>query len=188
MVYANDVGHFVKAWQRMLAEFGDTQHAVVACLEATYMPLQKQWANCHIKKLRNFGVRTTSPTEANHHDCKNYLDSSRGDLLKLFLSKERLKKKVSDAYNTTLNQNALSVGRSYQRLWLSDVPLYFSRRAIDLVIQQHRRAERHLVTASNTQPKPIDVCLVNTCSFSQQYGLPYKPDTFEFTPSPPGRQ
>ncbi|KAK4078062.1 hypothetical protein Purlil1_12083 [Purpureocillium lilacinum] len=61
-----------KAWVRLCDEFND-QQAFLMYLYKTYLPIRAQWAQCFIKKYRNFGVRVTSGTEASNNNVKSYL-------------------------------------------------------------------------------------------------------------------
>ncbi|ODA77184.1 hypothetical protein RJ55_06811 [Drechmeria coniospora] len=71
-----------KAWVRFCDEFND-QQAILMYLYNTYLPIRAQWAQCFIKKYRNFGIRVTSGTEASNNNVKSYLLNGMSDLYSL---------------------------------------------------------------------------------------------------------
>ncbi|UNI16668.1 hypothetical protein JDV02_010847 [Purpureocillium takamizusanense] len=78
-----------KAWARLCDVFND-QQAILMYLYKTYLPIRAQWAQCFIKKYRNFGVRVTSGTEASNNNVKSYLLNGMSHLYSLVEAIEAL--------------------------------------------------------------------------------------------------
>ncbi|KJZ70946.1 hypothetical protein HIM_09650 [Hirsutella minnesotensis 3608] len=67
VAFAETKDEHEKAWVRLCDEFND-QQAILIYLYKTYLPIRAQWAQCFIKKHRNFGIRVTSGTEASNNN------------------------------------------------------------------------------------------------------------------------
>ena len=83
VVYAQEEGDFRRAWNEMLVCFGTQQRAIIGYIISEYLPWGEQFLQYQIKRYRNFGQRTNSPTETAHKDVKSYLIVGTGDLLHL---------------------------------------------------------------------------------------------------------
>ncbi|KDN68180.1 putative MULE transposase domain-containing protein [Colletotrichum sublineola] len=78
-VYASTVDIYKKAWKSLKRQFAD-QPAIIQYLRTTYIPQLHEFADYEIRNYRNYGVRTTSPTEGAHHELKSYLTHRLADL------------------------------------------------------------------------------------------------------------
>ena len=70
VVYAQE-GDFRKAWNDMLVCFGTQQRAIIDYIISKYLSWGEQFLQYQIKRYRNFGQRTNSPTETAHKDVKS---------------------------------------------------------------------------------------------------------------------
>ncbi|OAQ60062.1 mutator-like element [Purpureocillium lilacinum] len=83
VVFAETKEEHEKAWAKLCDEFND-QQAILMYPYRTYLPIRAQWAQCFIKKHRNFGFRVTSGTEASYNNVKSYLLNGMSNLYSLF--------------------------------------------------------------------------------------------------------
>ncbi|KAK4148344.1 hypothetical protein C8A00DRAFT_39134, partial [Chaetomidium leptoderma] len=131
-----DADEFDKAWSRMKTEFSD-QEAIIGYLETHYLPFKEEWACPWISRLRNFGQRTSSPTETAHRELKGYLVNGKSSLLKLHeVILEMLKNKEIVYKERIAMQNARLrtefQGPSFD--WLGPTNKEVSHKAIDKLV------------------------------------------------------
>ena len=162
-----------KAWVRLCDEFND-QQAILMYLYKTYLPIRAQWAQCFIKRYRNFGVRVTSGTEASNNNVKSYLLNGMSDLYSLVEAIEAMLSDQEHDFIDDCSQDEVLTSRKYSGLgseYLGELTIVISEPGLQLVAKEHRRALRSVPSGSRPWPEPIGVCNEN-CSVSYQLGIP----------------
>ncbi|KAI1405867.1 hypothetical protein F4819DRAFT_350871 [Hypoxylon fuscum] len=115
MVYSRTEEEFEEAWDRMNHEFED-QKPMLEYLTETYVPIRDQWANCYTSQYRNFGNRTTSPTESNNNSTKRLLETmGKTDLMRLYEELQRIVRKQLIDYERLAGELTLGVSHSSKR-------------------------------------------------------------------------
>jgi hypothetical protein len=69
---------FEVKWKEICDRFGPYQNTILSYTSKEYMPWREQWAECFIRRYRNFGQRVNSPAETAHKDVKSYLITGTG--------------------------------------------------------------------------------------------------------------
>ncbi len=173
MMYTASETEFDKTWERLKTDFND-QEAIIRYLDQHYMPWKGEWAACFINKNRNFGQRTTSPTEASHRDLKSYLINGNSSLFRLSEVMQLMINYKEKTFKETIETHKTKQRQEYvgQR-WLGSTSREVSYKAIDMMAKQRRLALNAIRTApGGTQSFPQ--CLQRLCTgtFRAQYGLP----------------
>jgi hypothetical protein len=171
VVFAFEEKVFEAKWKEMIDTFGQHQNHILLYITKQYMPYREQWAECFIRRYRNYGQRVNSPVETAHKDVKSYLITGTGDLLHLHEAiVQMLDRKERDylvkAAQMLQRQRLLFLNRD----WLGELGTQVSYAAIDLLADQHRRAY-----AALTMPLEPSVQLSRCpeeCFFTQRYALP----------------
>ncbi|KDN72098.1 putative MULE transposase domain-containing protein, partial [Colletotrichum sublineola] len=162
-VYASTVDIFKKAWKSLKRQFTD-QPAIIQYLQITYIPRLDEFVNYKIRYLRNYGVKTTSPTEGSHHELKSYLTHRLADLYTLL-------KKIRQMVNQKIARYTAKCGAERRRrLPTSQIqilqPLTYevSFYALNLLSKQYTAANEAFTKRQSLPP-----C---TGAFTQQWGIP----------------
>ncbi|KJZ68574.1 hypothetical protein HIM_12036 [Hirsutella minnesotensis 3608] len=100
------------AWVRLCEEFND-QQAILMYLYKTYLPIRAQWAQCFIKKHRNFGIRVTSGTEASNNNVKSYLLNGMSHLYSLVEAIEAMLSDQERDFIDACSQDEVLTSRTY---------------------------------------------------------------------------
>lgn len=167
VVYAEEEDDFEAAWAQILIAYGNRQKAIIDYLVSEYLPVADQFLQCRIKRYRNFGQRTNSPTETAHKDIKSYLVTGTGDLLHLHEALVQMLAKKERDYLQTAAKHQVKLRQEYiGRAWLGSLPTQISYAAVDLLAKEHRRAEG-AVKGNATLP-PCE----GSCYITQQFALP----------------
>jgi hypothetical protein len=95
IVYAKNETQFNSCWQQLLSDYSN-QQALCNYLEKSLHPIRFEWAAAWTSRYRHFNTITTSPVEGMHKVLKDYLMTSRGDLLRVV---ERIKAMVENQYS-----------------------------------------------------------------------------------------
>ncbi|RYO82461.1 hypothetical protein DL764_009603 [Monosporascus ibericus] len=110
-----------------------------------------------------------SPTESNHNLVKRYLLNGRGNLFAMDEALARMIDGQKAQFHHAAANHATQLRRDFiRREWVGDVALRCSKKAVDLLAEQHRRALSWLPTQANPIPQPLPPC---TGTFKAQYGL-----------------
>ncbi|KKO96460.1 hypothetical protein THAR02_11439 [Trichoderma harzianum] len=166
VVYAEEEDDFENAWAALVILFEEKQRDIVSYLVREHLPWADQFLQCRIKRYRNFGQRTNSPTETAHKDIKSYLVTGTGDLLHLHEALvQMLAKKERDYLQTAAKQEMKLRKRYIGQKWLGSLPTKITYAAVDLLAQQHRIADASVRGDKNLPPK-------SRCFFTQQYAMP----------------
>jgi hypothetical protein len=171
MVYRQDEGEFDACWARICTEFGD-QPAIVGYIKKTWLPSKLEWAAAWTSRYRNYGIRTTSPTEAAHRDLKSYLLKGTSDLFRLH---EVLVQMLQAKERTFLE--AISHQKKKQRYqfsgrgsqWLGTTTREVAWKAVDQVNRQRRLALGSMPNTLNPRGRALPSC---TGRFMKQWGIP----------------
>ena len=98
------------------------------------MPVRQQWARCYIKEYRNFGARSTSPTEGSKKDVKSYLIHGNSDPFTLAKSTEELVITKEDSYTKQLTYEDVIIRNNFLgREWLHGISNFLSYQEMDLL-------------------------------------------------------
>ena len=106
MVFTIDETEFDENWTKMQQEFAD-QPAIIGYLQKTWIPCKEEWAMAWTSRNRNFGQRTTSPTEAAHRDIKSYLIRGTSDLYRLSEVVTQMLEAKEKTFNETIARQKL---------------------------------------------------------------------------------
>ena len=168
VMYAEDKAGYRKAWKALTTLFEERQGAIVSYLLSVYIPLGDQFLQCRIKRYRNYSQRTNSPTKTAHKDVKSHLLTGTGDLLHLNEAiVQMLAKKEQDYKQIAARQEMQLRQRFVSRGWLRPLPTQVGYVAVNLLAKQYRLAESSV--KGNTRLPPCG----ESCTFTQQYALPY---------------
>nr|UUW39089.1 putative transposase [Epichloe sp. LpTG-3]UUW39107.1 putative transposase [Epichloe sp. LpTG-3] len=162
-----------KAWVRLCGEFND-QQAILMYLYKTYSPIRAQWAQCIIKKYRNFGVRVTSGTEASNNNVKSYLLNRMSHLYSLVEAIEAMLGDQERDFIDNCSQDEVLTSRTYSgpgSEYLGELRTVMSEPGLKLIAKEHRQALRSIPSRSRPWPEPIGDCNED-CSVSWQLGIP----------------
>ncbi|KAM4061906.1 MULE transposase [Hirsutella rhossiliensis] len=162
-----------KAWVRLCGEFND-QQAILMYLYKTYLPIRAQWAQCFIKKYRNFGVRVTSGTEASNNNVKSYLLNGMSHLYSLVEAIEAMLGDQERDFIDNCSQDEVLTSRTYSgpgSEYLGELRTVMSEPGLKLIAKEHRQALRSIPSRSRPWPEPIGDCNED-CSVSWQLGIP----------------
>ncbi|OAQ57749.1 transposase [Purpureocillium lilacinum] len=161
-----------KAWVRLCDEFND-QQAILMYLYKTYLPIRAQWAQCFIKKYRNFGIQVTSGTEASHNNVKSYLLNGMSHLYSLVEAIEAMLNDQERDFIDACSQDEVLTSHTYSgpsSEYLGELRTVMSELGLELVTKEHRRALRSIPSRSRPWPEPIGDSDEN-CSVSWQLGI-----------------
>ncbi|KAK4077247.1 hypothetical protein Purlil1_12430 [Purpureocillium lilacinum] len=161
------------AWARLCAEFNE-QQGILMYLYRTYLPIRAQWAQCFIKKYRNFGVRVTSGTEASNNNVKSYLLNGMSNLYSLVEAIEAMLSDQERDFVDACAQDEVLTSGMYSGSgseYLGELRTVMSEPGLKLVTKEHRRALRSIPSRSRPCPEPIGDCN-EACSVSWQLGIP----------------
>ncbi|KAJ6436998.1 hypothetical protein O9K51_10535 [Purpureocillium lavendulum] len=112
VVFAETKEEHEKAWVRLCDEFND-QQAILMYLYKVYLPNRAQWAQCFIKKYRNFGIRVTSGTEASNNNVKSYLLNGMSHLYSLVEAIEAMLNDQERDFIDNCSQDEVLTSRTY---------------------------------------------------------------------------
>ncbi|KAK0741365.1 hypothetical protein B0T18DRAFT_229739 [Schizothecium vesticola] len=136
-----------------------------------------QWANYYIRHYRNFGVRTTSPTESNNLSIKSYLLNGRSSAHSLILASHHLTQEQVRQNVEEMAKQALRARHDFlHRPWLGGLPLKVSYKALDLIVQEYRYANAAIPSNPASQTRPLAPCRPDTCTATIQYSIPCRHD------------
>ena len=173
VVFAETKEEHEKAWAKLCDEFND-QQAILMYLYMTCLPIRAQWAQCFIKKHRNFGVRVTSGTEASNNNVKSYLLNGMSNLYSLFEAIEAMLTDQERDFIDACAQDEVLTSGTYSgpgSEYLGELRTVMSEPGLRLITKQHRRALRSIPSRSRPWPEPIEECS-GDCSVSWQLGIP----------------
>ena len=139
----------------------------------TYFPLRAQWAQCFIKKYRDFGIRVTSGTEASNNNVKSYLLNGMSHLYSLVEAIEAMLSDQERDFIDACAQDEVLTSGTYSgpgSEYLGELRTVISESGLRLITKQHRRALRSIPSRSRPWPEPIEECN-GDCSVSWQLGL-----------------
>jgi hypothetical protein len=140
VVYAGTEESHLDAWTYLLEQFPE-QEAVISYIIHTWLPWRRQFVSCWTSEIRNFGVRVTSRTEANHREIKGYLNNSSADLKHLVERVELMIKNRQREYEKQESDEASRQPNEYRtRHWMGDTRTRCSRHALKLLLDQYRIA------------------------------------------------
>jgi hypothetical protein len=171
MVYGQDEGEFNACWARICTEFSD-QTAIIGYFERYWLPFKLEWAAVWTSRYRNYGIRTTSPTEAAHRDLKSYLIKGTSDLFRLHEVLVQMLRAKERAFLETVShqkqkQRYQFSGKGSQ--WLGTTTREVAWKAIDRVNRQRRLALGSMPNRLNPRGKALPSC---TGRFTKQWGMP----------------
>ncbi|KAK4068501.1 hypothetical protein Purlil1_13791 [Purpureocillium lilacinum] len=141
VVFAETRGEHEKAWADLCDEFNN-QPAIRMYLYKTYLPIRAQWAQCFIKKHRNFGVRVTSGTEASNNNIKSYLLNGMSHLYSLVEAVEAMLKGQVRDFIDACSQDEVLTSRTYSgpgSEYLGELRSVMSEPGLKHVSKEHRR-------------------------------------------------
>ena len=169
MIYAKTVDDYNHAWEVLKTKFAN-QIAILQYLEEYYIPWIEEIASPFISRNRNFGQRTTSPTEASHRDVKSYLVNGNSTLYRLIEVIELMLRNKQAAFEETIATQKVQMRQAvFQQQWLGTTPREVSYKAIDFMIKQKRIALGALSSTQQPNPPALQAC---TGRFTSQLGLP----------------
>src|SRR2546423_5242461 len=102
IVYSKTEAEFESKWKALQNDYKD-QDALCKYLDKNQYPVRHQWARPWTSQHRHYGTTSTSPIEGSHKVLKDYLMTSKGDLLRVV---ERIEHMVHNQYNKYRNQIA----------------------------------------------------------------------------------
>ncbi|KAH6950361.1 hypothetical protein BKA56DRAFT_626182 [Ilyonectria sp. MPI-CAGE-AT-0026] len=140
----------------------------------TYLPIRAQWAQCFIKKYRNFGVRMTSGTEASNNNVQSYLLKGMSHLYSLFEAFEAMLNDQERDFIDACSQDEVLTSRTHSgpgSEYLGELRTVMSEPGLKLVAEEHRRALRSTPSKSRPWPETVGDCNED-CSVSLQLGIP----------------
>lgn len=167
MVYAAGEESFNEAWESLVDKYLGRNQGLVDYINQEYMPWMKQWAHYFTRQYRNFGVRTNSPNESGHSSLKLRLISSRGHFIHLNKGIVMLLAEAERSYERKSAADRVRLRIEFgSRDWMGSLNTRLTRKACDLIVQQHR-----IIEASK---KPNGSYELPPCTgfFEHQYGLP----------------
>lgn len=132
-----------------------------------------QWAAYEIAAFRNYGQRTTSPTEVTHRHLKGFLMTSTGHLLHLHNAINLMLDEKTRTYIERLAEMDMKNRRQYMnKPWLGYMSLHLTVPALELISKQGIYAE--IAFNAEKEGDPSAEKRLRPCShnFTQQYGLP----------------
>ncbi|KAI1095108.1 hypothetical protein F5B19DRAFT_441951 [Rostrohypoxylon terebratum] len=180
VLYAPFEHQFVDAWNLLLRRFERSQPTVVRYLLQKYVSVKEEWAACYINRNRNFGVRTTSPTETTHKALKSYILDGNADLLKLQLALEELLELQAEDHELQLSNDILKIRNDWiGRAYLGNLPGQITRKALLLINEQFKLASSLLATKSRPRPTQIDKCHCIKEGIKAYHGLYCYHDIYE---------
>jgi hypothetical protein len=162
-----------KAWVTLCKEFND-QARILAYLYHTYLPYRAQWAQYHIRRYRNFGIRVTSGTEASNNNVKSYLLNGMSHLYRLVEAVEDMVQDQERDFKESCANDEVLTAREYSgpgSEYLGELPAVISQKGLRLITTQYRLALRAFPSARNPNPPFIGSCNED-CSVSGQLGIP----------------
>lgn len=172
MVYAADEDDFWQAWHTMQEVFED-QESILTYLAEQWLPLREQWAGCYTSSYKNFGQRTTSPTESSNKMIKSYLLTGTSNLLELFKAIRQLVNDQQNRYYDELAGQRSRMKRHFEgpgKAALEDLPGRLSHIALEKVYEQFKAAvvsiRRAVAQPNAPRPPPC------RRRFAAQYGIP----------------
>ncbi|KAM4061718.1 MULE transposase [Hirsutella rhossiliensis] len=142
VAFAETKGDYEKAWERLCDEFDD-QEAILIYLYNTYLPLSTQWAQCFIKKHRNFGIRVTSGTEASNNNVKSYLLNGMNHLFGLVEAIEGMVGDQERDFVDNCAEDEVLTTRTHSNPgseYLGELRITASLRGLNLIAREHRYA------------------------------------------------
>ena len=107
IVYSKTEAEFESRWKALQTDYKD-QDALCKYLQKNQYPVRHQWARAWTSQHRHYNTTSTSPLEGMHKVLKDYLMTSRGDLLRVV---ERIENMVLNQYNKYRDQIASARNR-----------------------------------------------------------------------------
>lgn len=161
-MYSRTQEEFLAHWQKLLHIYSGQQVLCNYLIENQF-PTRSQWATAWTSQHRHYGTTATSPVEGMHKVLKDYLTTSRGDLLRVV---ERIKEMVLNQYSRyqkDIATNQISLKFQHKVAELPFLPCgvhqIITPPAIELVRQQYLLLKQ----------RPRKPC---TGTFKRIYGLP----------------
>ena len=142
-------------------------------LYKTYLPIRAQWAQCFIRRHRNFGVRVTSGTEASSNNVKSYLLNGMSHLYSLWRQIEAMLADQERDFIDNCSQDEVLTSRTYSgpgSEYLGELRTVMSEPGLKLIAKEHRQALRSIPSRSRPWPEPIGDCNED-CAVSWQLGF-----------------
>ena len=143
-------------------------------LYKTYLPIRAQWAQCFIRRHRNFGVRVTSGTEASSNNVKSYLLNGMSHLYSLVEAFEAMLADQEQDFIDNCSQDEVLTSRTYSgpgSEYLGELRRVMSEPGLKLIAKEHRQALRSIPSRSRPWPETIGDCNED-CAVSWQLGIP----------------
>jgi hypothetical protein len=107
IVYSKTEADFESRWNALQTDYKN-QAALCKYLRWSQYPVRHQWARPWTSQYRHYNTTSTSPLEGMHKVLKDYLMTSKGDLLRVV---ERIEHMVLNQYNKYKNQLASARNR-----------------------------------------------------------------------------
>ena len=158
--------HYIRsAYTNLLA-------AAVKYLRDQWLPRGRQFLECFVKHYRNFGIRSSQGSEAQHFSCKVFFDNNLADLHTLLSRLQAMVNQKSIEWKQEYAREA-AIRRHNDRNCpiRREIATRVTYRALDFIHSQ-------FVMASSARLGTHDI---GTCTgaFTSQYGLPCKHMLYE---------
>lgn len=159
VIYSPSLEQATDAWDLLVERFRTTQKVIVRYLSDTYIPCVQQWACSYTCRYRNYGVRTTSPTETNHKALKSFVLDGNADLLRLQTGIEELLESQEEDHELHISDDILKIRQEWiGRAYLGNLPGQVTRKALLLLNYQYKLASSYVPTPTRNKPPTIDRC------------------------------
>jgi hypothetical protein len=146
IVYSKTEAEFEAKWKALQADY-QTQGALCMYLEKNQYPTRHQWASAWTSQHRHYNTTSTSPIEGSHKVLKDYLQTSKGDLLYVVKNIEHM---VLNQYNRYRNQlasarNTIKHAHRLEKMPFlpPDIHSTITPPAIEHVRKQHELRKKH---------------------------------------------
>ena len=160
---------FWKAFNFLRGEFSN-QNRLLEYLEKQYIPYRHQFVQYSTQMFKNFGIRSTSPTEGSHASLKKNM---RNRLISLFQLERSIAATLADKqkkFNSQLAKEKIFRLQKYARIPLfSQICTQVSFKALELLYEQYLRAYEVYKHRQRNPPPSLPRC---TSGFWLQMGLP----------------
>jgi hypothetical protein len=166
IVYSKTEAEFESKWKALQNDYKN-QDALCRYLRKNQYPVRHQWARPWTSQHRHYGTTSTSPLEGMHKVLKDYLMTSKGDLLRVV---QRIEHMVLNQYNKYRDQIASAKNKIKHEHRLEKMPFLppdihstVTPPAIEHVRKQHELRQKH------RRERRVHPC---TGSFERINGLP----------------
>jgi hypothetical protein len=183
LMWAETEARFDSTWAWIQREFKDQEDLLDYCL-TSWFPWKHLWAEHLTRFCLNFGQNVTSQTESSNFNIKSYLVSGKADWVRLTKALQEMCENQARNYRQTVAKHESSVKINYlHRPYLGDLPQAVSHRALDLINQEKRHAEKWLLELREAEkrrqvPLPAAPVCNTDCSVWLQYRLPCRHTIF----------